>query len=132
MLRSDPESNNKAEANRALAISGLLSFPLITMVALTFAAMGTFATFSVIWTLPTSFLAGTAAACGIAMINSIGNLAGFGGPYLIGWVKEATRSATNGLLILALLPLIAGVIVVFVGHDSNKEFGRKNEVSEVN
>jgi hypothetical protein len=58
MLRSDPESNNKAEANRALAISGLLSFPLITMVALTFAAMGTFATFSVIWTLPTSFLLG--------------------------------------------------------------------------
>lgn len=109
----------------ALAISGLLSSPLITMVVLTFAAMGTFATFSVIWTLPTSFLAGTAAACGIAMINSIGNLAGFGGPYLIGWVKEATGSATNGLLILALLPLIAGVIVLLVGHDSNKEFGRK-------
>jgi len=100
------------------------------MVAPTFAAIGTFATFSVIWTLPSSFLAGTAG--GIAMVNSIGNLAGFGGPYLIGWAKEATGSVTNGLLILAPLPLIAGVIVFFVRHDSNKEFGRKNEVSEVN
>src|ERR1700716_2525228 len=116
----------------ALGVCGYMDNPYVTIVALIVAAIGIFCTFALFRTLPTAWLSGTAAAGAIALINSIGNLAGFGGPYLIGWVKEATGSATNGLLILALLPLIAGVIVVFVGHDSNKEFGRKNEVSEVN
>ena len=79
------------------------------MIVLTVAAIGMFCTFAVFWTLPTAWLSGTAAAGGIALINSIGNLAGFGGPYLIGWVKDATGSTSNGLLVLSLLPLIAGL-----------------------
>jgi nitrate/nitrite transporter NarK len=47
-----------------------------------------------------------AAAGAITLINSVGNLAGFGGPYLIRWVKEATGSTSTGLLVLAVLPLI--------------------------
>ncbi len=50
------------------------------MIALTFAAIGVFCIFALFWTLPTAFLSGTAAAGAIALINSIGNLAGFGGP----------------------------------------------------
>jgi nitrate/nitrite transporter NarK len=57
------------------------------------------------------------------LINSIGNLAGFGGPYLIGWVKEATGQTSTGLLVLAVLPLIAGILVFVGGHDSKHEFG---------
>ena len=76
------------------------------MVVLTVAAIGVFCTFAVFWTLPTAWLSGTAAAGAIALINSIGNLAGFGGPYLIGWVKEATGSTSTGLLVLSLLPLV--------------------------
>ena len=53
------------------------------------------------WTLPTAFLSGTAAAGGIAMINSIGNLAGFAGPYAMGWIKDSTGSYAGGLLSLA-------------------------------
>ena len=73
-----------------------------------------FCTFAVFWTLPTAWLSGTAAAGAIALINSIGNLAGFGGPYLIGWVKETTGSTSTGLLVLAVLPLIGGLLVFSV------------------
>jgi nitrate/nitrite transporter NarK len=74
-------------------------------------AIGLFCTFAVFWTLPTAWLSGTAAAGAIALINSIGNLAGFGGPYLIGWVKEATGNTSTGLLVLSVLPLAAGLLV---------------------
>lgn len=106
----------------ALGISGYVSDPFATMVALTVAAIGIFCCFAVFWTLPTAWLSGTAAAGAIALINSIGNLAGFGGPYLVGWVKEATGSADKGLLVLALLPLIAGLLVFLGSHDTKTEF----------
>ena len=61
-------------------------------------------------------------AGGIALINSIGNLAGFGGPYLIGWAKDATGSTSSGLLVLSLLPLIAGLLVFLGGHETKTEF----------
>ena len=92
------------------------------MVVLTVAAIGIFCTFAVFWTLPTAWLSGTAAAGGIALINSIGNLAGFGGPYLIGWMKEATGNTSTGLLVLSLLPLAAGLLVFLGGHGTKTEF----------
>jgi MFS transporter, ACS family, tartrate transporter len=94
----------------------------MTMVVLTVAAIGVFCTFGVFWTLPTAWLSGTAAAGAIALINSIGNLAGFGGPYLIGWVKEATGNTSTGLLVLAVLPLIGGLLVFLSGQGSKIEF----------
>jgi D-galactonate transporter len=106
----------------ALAVSSTISDPTTTMVVLTVAAIGVFCTFAVFWTLPTAWLSGTAAAGAIALINSIGNLAGFGGPYLIGWVKEATGSTSTGLLVLAVLPLIGGLLVFVGGHQSRAEF----------
>ena len=109
----------------ALALSGISTNPTLTMVALTVAAIGVFCTFALFWTLPTSWLTGAAAAGGIAMINSIGNLAGFCGPYLIGWVKEATGQTSNGLLVLAVLPLIAGILVFIGGHETKHEFAEQ-------
>ena len=106
----------------ALGVSSYLTDPTLTMVALTVAAIGVFCCFGVFWTLPTAWLSGTAAAGAIALINSIGNLAGFGGPYLIGWVKEATGQTSTGLLVLAVLPLIAGILVFVGDHESKHEF----------
>ena len=106
----------------ALGVSSYLTDPTATMVALTFAAIGVFCVFAVFWTLPTAWLSGTAAAGAIALINSIGNLAGFGGPYLIGWIKDSTGSTANGLLALAVLPLIGGLLVFMGGHESKVEF----------
>jgi MFS transporter, ACS family, tartrate transporter len=113
----------------ALAASSYISDPVMTMVVLTVAAIGVFRTFGVFWTLPTAWLSGTAAAGAIALINSIGNLAGFGGPYLIGWVKEATGSTSTGLLVLAVLPLIGGLLVFLAGHESKAEFASSEKVA---
>src|SRR6195952_445393 len=106
----------------ALAVCGYMDNPYVTMVALVVAAIGIFSTFAVFWTLPTAWLSGTAAAGAIALINSIGNLAGFGGPYLIGWVKETTGNTSSGLLVLSLLPLAAGLLVFLGGHETKTEF----------
>jgi MFS transporter, ACS family, tartrate transporter len=106
----------------ALAVCGYMDNPYVTMVALVVAAIGTFCTFALFWTLPTAWLSGSAAAGAIALINSIGNLAGFGGPYLIGWVKEATGSTSTGLLVLAVLPLVGGLLVFLGGHETKAEF----------
>jgi D-galactonate transporter len=106
----------------ALALSGISTNPTLTMVALTVAAIGVFCTFALFWTLPTAWLSGTAAAGAIALINSIGNLAGFGGPYLIGWVKELTGSTSTGLLVLAAMPLVAGILVLAGNHGTTTEF----------
>jgi MFS transporter, ACS family, tartrate transporter len=106
----------------ALGVCGYKDNAYVTMVALVVAAIGIFGTFGVFWTLPTAWLSGTAAAGAIALINSIGNLAGFGGPYLIGWVKEATGSTSTGLLVLAVLPLLGGLLVFLSGHETKAEF----------
>src|ERR1700737_1745153 len=106
----------------ALAVCGYMDNPYVTMVALVVAAIGIFCTFALFWTLPTAWLSGSAAAGAIALINSIGNLAGFGGPYLIGWGQGATRSTSTGLLVLAVLPLIGGLLVFLGGHETKAEF----------
>jgi ACS family tartrate transporter-like MFS transporter len=53
------------------------------------------------WGLSTTFLSGRAAAGAIALINSVGNLGGFGGPYIMGWFKDTTGDYVIGLRILA-------------------------------
>jgi ACS family tartrate transporter-like MFS transporter len=106
----------------ALGVSSFTTDPTTTMIVLTVAAIGMFCTFAVFWTLPTAWLSGTGAAGAIALINSIGNLAGFGGPYLFGWVKEATGNTSTGLLVLSLLPLAAGLLVFLGGHETKAEF----------
>jgi ACS family tartrate transporter-like MFS transporter len=106
-----------------LGVSGFSENPTVMMIALIAAAIGTFCTFAVFWTLPTAWLSGTAAAGGIALINSIGNLAGFGGPYLIGWVKDTTGSTAISLLVLAVLPLLAACLVLVGKDETMIEFG---------
>jgi len=108
----------------ALGVSSFLTDPIITTVALTVAAIGVFCTFGVFWTLPTAWLSGTAAAGAIALINSIGNLAGFGGPYLVGWVTTVTGNTSTGLLVLAILPLVGGILVFLGDHESKHEFAQ--------
>jgi ACS family tartrate transporter-like MFS transporter len=94
----------------ALGAASYMTDPSVTMIVLTMAAIGVFCTFAVFWTLPTARLSGTAAAGAIALINSVGNLAGFGGPYIVGWIKDATGSTSTGLLVLSLFPLVAGCL----------------------
>lgn len=104
-----------------LAAAALTEDPVLKMVAFCIAGFGIFACLGVFWTLPTAFLSGAACAGGIAVINSIGNLAGFAGPFVMGWVKDQTGSFTYGLLGLAGLALAAVGIVLGLGHDDSLE-----------
>jgi nitrate/nitrite transporter NarK len=126
--RSDRKLERKGHAAVALAIAagGLIAAtltedPLLKMLAFSFSAFGVFSVLPVFWTLPTAFLSGPAAAAGIAIINSIGNLSGFAGPFAMGRIKDATGSFNLGLLLIAGFVLIAMVIVLMLHHDTSLE-----------
>ncbi|ALL64467.1 Nitrate/nitrite transporter [Paraburkholderia caribensis MBA4] len=86
----------------------------LAMAGLTLATMGILTTLPLFWSLPTSFLAGTGAAAGIALINSIGNLAGFLSPYAVGWLKQTTSGNAAGMYMLAAFMVLGGVLAVSV------------------
>ena len=105
----------------SLVVAAYLSSPTLAAIALIICAMATYAALPTFWTLPTAFLTGSAAAGGIALINSIGNLGGFVGPYAIGWIKDATGAATLGLVALAACYIAAGLVTLLQGHDTQIE-----------
>jgi ACS family tartrate transporter-like MFS transporter len=86
--------------------------PALALAALSLSAIGVYAALPVFWTLPTSLLAGSAAAAGIALVNSIGNTGGFFGPMLVGYVTDATGGYGAALWTLAALVTFAGVLVL--------------------
>ena len=104
-------------ASAGVALAAFVDDPTLKMLAFCIAGFGIFACLPVFWTLPTAFLSGAAAAAGIAVINSIGNLAGFAGPFAMGWLRDHTGSYTDGLLLLGVLGIIAMGIVLAIGHD---------------
>jgi MFS transporter, ACS family, tartrate transporter len=108
-------------AAAGLTVAAFLDDPTAKMVAFSVAGFGIFGCLPVFWTLPTAFLSGAAAAGGIAIINSIGNLAGFVGPSVMGMIKDSTGSFTNGLLVLAGVAVVALVIVLLLRHDTALE-----------
>jgi len=85
---------------------------VLAMVALSLAMAGTLSAIPVFWSLPTAFLAGTAAAAGIAVVNSIGNLSGFLGNYLVGWLTDLTHSTNTGMYVLAIAAFVGAAIVM--------------------
>jgi nitrate/nitrite transporter NarK len=104
-------------ASGGLALSTYFPDPLHKMAVLSICAVGLFAIAPLFWTLPTAFLSGTAAAGGIALINSIGNLAGFVAPYVMGYLKDATGGFTAGLLAVAFFPFLSAILVLILGHN---------------
>jgi len=76
------------------------------------AAAGIYGYFPGFWALPTSFLTGTAAAASIGLINSIGNLGGFVGPYVVGYLSKRTGSYVGGVLYLGLSAIVAAIMIL--------------------
>jgi D-galactonate transporter len=89
----------------------------LSLLALSIAAAGVLTCAPLFWSLPTAFLSGTAAAAGLAVINSVGNLAGFVSPYMIGSIKDATDSTAIPMYVLAL-GLVIGAAAVLVTKKS--------------
>ncbi|MFD1557956.1 MFS transporter [Paraburkholderia silviterrae] len=84
----------------------------LAMTALTIATIGILTTLPLFWSLPTAWLAGTGAAAGIALINSIGNLAGFLSPYAVGWLKQVTAANDSGMYMLAAFMILGGLLAL--------------------
>jgi len=113
-----------------LALAGILAcvafsvsgFPGISgalgLAALTLAAIAIMCAQSTFWALPTAILSGSAAAAGIAWINSVGNLAGYVSPFIVGHIRDATGSMTPALLVISASCLMAGLLVLRVAKPS--------------
>ena len=94
--------------------------PFLTMIFFTLGIGGVFGAYPPFWGIPTSFLTATSAAGAIAMINSIGNLGGFAGPYAMGYLREAMGSFAGGVSVLAV-GLLAGCALLMVLSKTGKE-----------
>lgn len=95
----------------------LASLPVpavLGLFALALAVSGRWSTIAPFWGLSTTFLSGSAAAGAIALINAVGNLGGFAGPYLMGWLKDQTGNYTVGLRILAGAMFVGGLLALLV------------------
>jgi ACS family tartrate transporter-like MFS transporter len=102
-----------------VAAAGLLLASLrlpsgLALAALTIAVSGRWSSVAPFWGFTTTFLSGTAAAGAIALINSVGNLGGFAGPYLMGWLKDLSGDYRVGLRVLAAVMFAGGFIVLRV------------------
>ena len=86
------------------------------VVGFTLGAIGIYASLPLFWSLPTAILGGSAAAGGIALINSIGNLSGYLGPFLIGKLKDFTQGFAAGLILIAASLGLAAILGYIVGR----------------
>ena len=91
--------------------------PPLAFFALCLAALGIWSTLGPFWSLPTEFLSGAAAAGGIALVNSVGNVGGFVGPYVVGFVKDRTGGFTGGLVVLAAALCVGGLLALTLGDE---------------
>lgn len=89
----------------------LAGHPILAVIALSVGTCGLLSAIPLCWSLATAFLTGAAAASGIALINSFGNLSGFASPYFIGWIRDTTKSTDLGVYALAVM-LVAGALLV--------------------
>ena len=110
-----------------LAVSGLIGLafvghaPIPSMIALTLVASGTLSFVATFWSLPTAFLSGTAAAAGIAFVNSVGNLGGHFGPDLIGRIRTMSGGASeSAFLALAAIAVVGAVITIALPNTQKK------------
>jgi sugar phosphate permease len=95
-----------------MGVGVFMKDPWIAFFFVVLAAIGVYAPFGVWWSYPTTFLSGTAAAGAIGLINSCGNLGGFVGPYITGFIKESTGSFAGAWVYLACSLTLAGLLIL--------------------
>jgi ACS family tartrate transporter-like MFS transporter len=95
-----------------LAVAAYSGSPTVSLIALSAASAGIMAALATFWSLPTTLLSGSAAAAGIAFINSIAAAGGFFGPNMMGWLKDTTGDYRTGLLVLASSLVVTAIIAL--------------------
>lgn len=103
-------------ASFGLILAGLSTTLWLALAALILVNIGISSAKPPLWAMPTQFLTGASAAAGIAAINSIGNLGGFAGPALIGYIKQTTGSFEGGLFAVAAMLAFSAVMVKILAH----------------
>jgi ACS family tartrate transporter-like MFS transporter len=107
-------------ASLGLVLAGFAGTVLAVLLTLTLVNVGISAAKPPLWSMPTMFLSGSAAAAGIATINSIGNLGGFVGPAMIGWIKDLTGSFQGGLFFVASLLVFSAVLTLVLARSQRR------------
>src|SRR5690606_39015725 len=124
-------------AASSIAIALIVNQPWAIIVGFIFLAIGVFSAINIFWTLPGQTLTGVGAAAGIGLINSVGNLSGFTGPYLTGYLYTTTGNYTVAFMVIAGFVAMGGLGLILLAKlksDSlKKESGvlHKNIVSEL-
>jgi len=108
-------------AATGLVIAGSAHSIVGLIAALTLVNVGISCAKPPLWSMPTMFLSGAAAASGIAVINSVGNLGGFAAPAVIGWVKDRTGSFAGGLYFVAALLVLSAVLTLLLARSQTKK-----------
>jgi ACS family tartrate transporter-like MFS transporter len=103
-------------ASLGLVLAGGASSVVGVVAALSLVNVGISSAKPPLWAMPTMFLSGPAAAVGIATINAIGNLGGFVGPWVIGWIKDRTGSFAGGLYFVAGLLVLSAILTLAVAR----------------
>jgi len=93
---------------------GTTTSPVVSMLLLSLVAAGTYSLVGPFFSLPSEFLTGYAAACGIAIINSVGNLGGFAGPYAVGLIKDKTGSLHWGFAFVGMSMLVSAIFLMLL------------------
>lgn len=112
-------------AASAIAIALLVNQPWAIIVGFIFLAIGVFSAINIFWTLPGQTLTGVGAAAGIGLINSVGNLSGFTGPYLTGYLYTTTGTYTIAFLVIAGFVAIGGIGLLVLAHLNGKQVAKE-------
>jgi len=104
-------------AAMGLMVASVAQSPLVTLLSITVALIGTLAYNGPFFSLPTTFLAGTAAAAGIGFVNTIGSVGRALGPASVGWFKEATGNYSLAMAALAVAMMMSAGIVLMLGRN---------------
>lgn len=100
----------------AVALVAMVHVPISNMplglLFLTLASLGIITTMPIFWSIPTAYLRDSAAAGGIAFINSLGLVGGFVSPFLLGWIKTTTGNLSMGLYVMAGIMIVGGLTVL--------------------
>ena len=102
--------------------------PALTIAIITVTACAIFSALPNFWTVPTQFLTGVAAAAGIALINTMGNLAGFAAPYITGWLKDATGDYKVSMFVVGGFMLLSALLMVALSRQKRVELAPGTEV----
>ncbi|WP_144491608.1 MFS transporter [Bacillus sp. WP8] len=119
-------------AGLTLLSVGMVSNPFIAMIFITISLAAMYCFKGPFWSLPTMILSPATIAVGIAVINSIGNLGGFVGPYAVGWLKDATGKMQAGLIFLSIILIIAFILVLAMKFEQKRTaFKSQKEIGEI-